>query len=165
MPQSDVHISSVALLDTGATRVNYFPSQLFQRNRVFLTPYLKSCNLTAVLGDQNTLVTITHCLDLPICVSCRGEGVEFFGRFYIMNGKDQLVIGLRTFAFRINSFFNHVFTSYVKDFRDQDELEDELFALLPEQTPLDPYLYSGYDQLDSGHYTSVFPDTETALDT
>ena len=102
LPHSDIHIGSVALLDTGATRVNYFPSELFQRNRAVLTPYLKSCNLTAILGDQNTLVTITQCLDLPIRLSCRGEGVELFGRFYIINGKDQLIIGLRTLAFRIN---------------------------------------------------------------
>jgi hypothetical protein len=164
LPLSDVYVNSVALLDTGATRVNYFPSQLFQRNRAVLTPYLKSCNLTAVLGDQKTLVNITQCLDLPIHLSCRGEGVELFDRFYIINGKDQLIIGLRTLAFRLNSFFSHVFASYVKDLRGQDGMQDELFALLPEQAPLDPNLFSGYDQLDSGHYTSVFPDTDIALE-
>ena len=164
LPLSDIHIASVALLDTGATRVNYFPSQLFNRHRAVLSPYLKSCSLTAILGDQHTLVTINQCLDLPIRLSCRGEGVELIDRFYIINGKDQLIIGLRTLAFKINKFFTYVFGCYVKDLREQDGLEDDLFALLPEQTPLDPYLYSGYDQLDSGHYTSVFPDTETALE-
>ena len=164
LPHSATHIGSVALLDTGATRVNYFPSQLFQRNRAVLTPYLKSCNLTAVLGDQNTLVSITQCLDLPIRLSCRGEGVDLLDRFYIINGNDQLIIGLRTLAFKINRFFTYVFACYIKDFREKDELEDDLFALLPEQAPLDPYLYSGYDQLNSGHYSSIFPDNETALE-
>jgi hypothetical protein len=84
LPLSDVNITSFALLDTGASRVNYFPSQLYHRNRVTLAPYLKSCNLTAVLGDQNTMVSITQCLDLPIRLSCHGEGVELFDRFYIL---------------------------------------------------------------------------------